>query len=363
MPSSATIAYFITPHGFGHASRSAAVMAELIRIRPGIRFELFTTCPREIFDHEMPDGFGYHAVAGDIGMVQTSPLLEDLPATCDALDQMLPFDDQWVDALAGQLIQMECQLVVCDIAALGIVAARKASITSLLVENFTWDWIYQGYPDKPPGLDAHIRYLADTFARADHHVQTSPLCRTVSGSQMVGPISRQPRTGADETRERLNIPADDKMVLVTMGGVPDDFDFLSGLPGELPCHLVIPGARSVASPHDQVILLPAHSNFYHPDLMQAADALVGKAGYSTIAEAYHLGIPFGYVKRPHSPESAVLENYIARHLPSHSIDTEAYLSGRWIDQLPALLNLTRSQPTVENGGKAVAQIIDDLITE
>jgi hypothetical protein len=39
------IAYFISPHGFGHASRAAAVMEALYKIESSIRFEIFTTTP------------------------------------------------------------------------------------------------------------------------------------------------------------------------------------------------------------------------------------------------------------------------------------------------------------------------------
>ena len=338
-------------------------MAALQRVQPEIRFELFTTCPAEIFSHELPNGFGYHAVAADIGVIQASPLMEDLPATCEALDDMLPYEDQWVNMLAHRLIDLKCRLVICDIAALGIVAARKANIPSVLIENFTWDWIYQGYLEKAPGLEPHIRYLADTFGQADHHVQTIPLCRTVKGSRRVGPISRRPRSESSETRRRLGIPADAKMILVTMGGVRDDFRSLSRLPDKLPCHLVIPGYPSHSSSHGQVIPLPTHSTFYHPDLMQAADAIVGKAGYSTIAEAYQLGIPFGYVQRPLSPESAVLEKFIASRLPSCLIETEDYLSGRWIDELPHLLSLRRRQHPIDDGAAATARLISELMTD
>ena len=40
---STTVAYFISPHGFGHAARSVAVMEELSRIRVNQRFQIFTT--------------------------------------------------------------------------------------------------------------------------------------------------------------------------------------------------------------------------------------------------------------------------------------------------------------------------------
>jgi hypothetical protein len=39
------IAYFVSPHGFGHAARAAAVMEALSEIDTGVQFEIFTTVP------------------------------------------------------------------------------------------------------------------------------------------------------------------------------------------------------------------------------------------------------------------------------------------------------------------------------
>jgi hypothetical protein len=356
-----TIAYFITPHGFGHASRAAAVMAALAELIPGIRFELFTTSPRQIFTASLETDFGYHPTLTDIGLVQTSPLAEDLAETCRQLDRMLPFDQGRVDGLAAAMRRLECRLVVCDIAPLGIAAARAAGLPSVLLENFTWDWIYSGYLKAAPGLRPQIEYLSRIFGQADHHIQTHPLCRPLPGVRETAPISRRPRAEVAAVRARLGIPGQDQMVLVSMGGVPDRFEFLSRLPQEIEPYLVIPGADGRSRPHPKVLLLPTHSDFYHPDLMAAADALVAKAGYSTVAEACQFGLPFGYVRRPQSPESDALEKFIAGHLPAKAITPQAYADGSWIDDLPELLRMPRTAAQVENGAAQAARIIRRIL--
>jgi hypothetical protein len=354
---SPSIAYFITPHGFGHASRAAAVMAALVELIPGIRFELFTTCPQRIFSSSLETEFGYHPTHTDIGLVQTSPLSEDLAATCRQLDRMLPFDQSLLESLAAAIRKLNCRLVICDIAPLGIVVARKAGLQSVLVENFTWDWLYTGYLKAAPGLQPHIEYLSRIFRQADHHIQTRPLCNPVAGSFQVAPISRSVRSTCAQVRSRLGMDGKDKMVLVSMGGVPDRFAFLSRLPDEIAPFLVIPGADDRSSAHPKVILLPTHSDIYHPDLMAAADALIAKAGYSTVAEAYQCGLPFGYVRRPQSPESDALEEFITGQLPAKAISPEAYADGSWIDALPGLLGLPRIVARRDNGAAQAARLI------
>ena len=54
------IAYFISPHGFGHAARSAAIMEALNEINDNIEFHLFTLVPRWFFKNSKISNFKYN---------------------------------------------------------------------------------------------------------------------------------------------------------------------------------------------------------------------------------------------------------------------------------------------------------------
>jgi hypothetical protein len=357
MNPSTAIAYFITHHGYGHATRAAAVMAAVERASSQVRFELFTTSPRAIFNDSLKGDFGYHAVQADVGMVQDSPLKADIEATCRKLADWIPFDPDAIEHLAEMVLERRCTRVVCDISPLGIAVARAARLPCVLIENFTWDWIYAPYMDRAPALTPYIDYLSALYAQADLRIQTEPLCQAVDGALLLPPISRMPRTAPEVIRERLNIAANQKMVLVSMGGIPDRFEFLGHMPADLDAVIVITGVESPIVGHPGVIALPAHSAYYHPDLLQAADLLIGKAGYSTIAEAYQCGTPFGFVARADSPESPPLERFILKNMSSRPIRSEDYHCGRWLRMLPELLSLPRSRPATANGAIAAADAL------
>jgi hypothetical protein len=354
-----TIAYFITDHGFGHAGRAAAIMAAMERLVPHIRFELFTTSPKWIFEDSVKNAFGCHSVQTDVGLVQLSPLEEDLAATVRALKHWIPFDGIQVQRLADLVNRLACHLVICDISALGIAVARRAGVPSVLIENFTWDFIYGAYTKQAPEMKAFASYLTDQYAQADVRIQTEPLCSRVDGTICLSPISRVPRTPPAVIRGQLKTPEEAKMVLVSMGGVPDQFRFLDRMPGDIDPYIVIPGSNRHTISHEKVIQLPAHSRFFHPDLLSAADLLIGKAGYSTTAEAYHAGIPFAYVARPQSPESPALERFITHRMESRAISAQTYADGQWLQMLPDLLKLQKFSITEENGSTAVARWIGD----
>ena len=84
------IAYFVTPHGFGHAARAAAVMVALQEIDPAIQFDIFTQVPRWFFQDSLVRNVRYYHVCTDVGLVQTTSLHEDLPATVRRLDSFFP---------------------------------------------------------------------------------------------------------------------------------------------------------------------------------------------------------------------------------------------------------------------------------
>jgi hypothetical protein len=110
-----------------------------------------------------------------------------------------------------------------------------------------------------------------------------------------------------------------------------------------------------------VVLLSHHSGFFHPDLLNACDAVVGKLGYSTLAEAYQAGIPFGYIQRPRFRESAVLAAYIQAEMRGLEIPAAHFEDGSWLSALPALLALPRIERRGRNGAVEVVEFISQLL--
>ncbi|HIJ20468.1 MAG TPA: hypothetical protein HPP58_05415, partial [Deltaproteobacteria bacterium] len=118
---------------------------------------------------------------------------------------------------------------------------------------------------------------------------------------------------------------------------------------------VAPGGADAANVEDNVILLPHRSDFFHPDLIAASDAVVGKAGYSTLAEVSRAGAPFGYVKRPHFRESDVLGVYMEARGNAIPIHPEEFENGRWISRLDQLLSLPMLESNDGNNAATVAR--------
>ncbi len=339
------LAYFVTAHGFGHAARACAVIEAMAVRRRDLQVELFTTAPRWFFEESLRRPFGYHLCDCDVGLVQATSLHEDLAATARRLREALPYPRQQVEELAATVDALGCQAVVCDVSALGVAVARRAGLPSVVIENFTWDWIYGAYAGDHPAFAEAAAYLAELLAGATRRIQSEPACAPLAGALSVPPVWRAPRCSAVEVRRRLAVENGRPLVLLTMGGVAWRWENLDRIVASVDAVWVVPGGADLEQRRGQCVLLPHRTGFYHPDLVRAADLVVGKLGYSTVAEVVGLGRRFAFVPRPSFPESPVLQAYVQRRGACKEIPPERFARQEWTAQVSELLAL--SAPALE----------------
>ncbi len=328
-------------------------MQALTERDPDVHFRICTRVP-EWFFAESLSNCSYHEIPFAVRLVQTTAMEEDLDATAAELNEFLPFSKEVLGRTAAAI--QDCDAVLTDVTLLGIAVARKLGVPVFFVENFTWDWIFNRYTEAPPQLREHAAYLRDIRESANYHIRMDPFCEAFPADLVTHPIAREPRRTRQETRLELGV-GDEPLVLVSMGGVRGSYPFLKELRAHRQISFMVPGAAAAYRRDDNLILTPQNSGFYHPDLMQAADAVICKAGYSTLAEAFHAGIPVGYMLRQRFPESPPFAEWIPRHIPSREIAVADWESGRWVDCVPDILALGRAGHKVPNGADEAADFV------
>lgn len=356
------LAYFVSSHGFGHAARAAAVIDRLFEQAPELQVHLFAGTPDWFFEQSfggsLPDGLHFHPWETDVGLVQATALAEDMQASLARLSGWYPLRTERLEPAVRAVAALDIDGLVADISPLGLAVAEALDLPSVLVENFTWTWIYRGYglPELDPFADA----LEPHFENAGLNLRTAPFCGPLGpGAVAVDPVARRPRRPRDEVRRELGLEPDESMILVTMGGVPWDFTDLESHLSERglgDCRLVVAGGAETPTRIGRAHLIPHRSSFYHPDLVQAADAVVAKLGYSTIAEVAGCGCRLGYVPRPSFPESPELEPWVHEHLAWTRIEPEHLEDGSWLDGLGELLAQPARAP-IGGGAETVARHI------
>lgn len=350
------IAFFISSHGYGHAAREAAIMTALKSRRSNIMISIYTETPASFFSQSSIPQFQYHAVKTDIGLVQSSPFQSDLAATIRQLKGWNQSVESLSSEMAVSLNKSHTDLVISDISPLGIDSARKAGIPSILIENFTWDWIYELYLSDYPEFKLIIEKFRAVYDRADFHLQLEPVCRLSEKSSLTIPlVSRIPLKTRAETRHKLGISPDQRLGIISMGGIPYTYTKLlsnNRIPDNV--KVAVLGNFESVTADGNVIQIPHESHFYHPDLVSAADFVIGKAGYSLIAEVITQGKPFGYINRSDFRESPCLDQFLRKFPNAVEVKPEFCNLFEAVDRL---CNFSSVNYSLQNGAEIAADFI------
>lgn len=349
------LSYFISPHGFGHATRAIAVLLKLQQRIPDLAVHLITSAPRDLFS-ELSIDWTYHQIRCDIGLVQNDAFLPDIPATATVLNDFLPFNKKLLQECES--ICKTNSLILSDISPLGVEIADRLDKPGVLIENFTWDWIYT-HLRQAECLHPFIPHLETIYDHTSYRVQTEPLCRKASCDLSCGPIARDPKTDAKKTKREID-SGNRKVIFMTMGGIPSNLPFVDRLSELDDFFFIVAGQKESCLYGKNVLFLPYNSPFYHPDLIAASDLVVCKSGYSTIAECSISGACVCAIGRPGFAESDFIGKFVQNQLSGTVIDYHDFLSGSWLDRLEAFL--PEGETIIyKNGADDVADFLTDLL--
>lgn len=374
-----TIAFYISGHGFGHASRDIEVMNALLALRPDLRLLVRTTAPRWLFDLTVRDGCPgserrviYEQVETDTGIAQIDSLHLDEEATVRHAREFLSTFDRRVANEARVLRDAGASLVVADIPPLGLAAAREAGVPAVALGNFTWDWIYGGYDGGREIADAlrRIYARADLALRLPMHGGFEGVARIVD----VPFIARRSARDPADTRRRLGLPRDETLVLVSFGGygvAGIDLEALRRLHGFL---VLVSGSTPLADlpealgggrrgslwPFDEKAMYAA--GLRYEDVVRAVDVVVTKPGFGIIAECLANDTALLYTSRGRFVEYDVLVAEMPRLLRARYIDHDDLFAGRWAPHLEALLAQPAppERPPVD-GAERIAELLSAML--
>lgn len=357
-----------------------AVMCALRSVLPTVSFRVATTAPQHLFGgHLFADivsctskesafeQISFLNLQTDCGLVQSGPLSLDLEAT---MQQLVAYRAEEADKLVALTKFFSgCDRIVCDISALGILAAQKLSRPAILLDNFRWDWIYTQLAEEVPQFIAAqfvslAEYFHALYEQADLQIQCTPVCSPAPNARQVGLLARPMRNSPEATRRRLGIPEEAHCILISLSEfvTAGELERSSSAGKEihwLVPHMSLSGATPTRIPQN-VHLLSADE--YHPDLVAASNVMLGKLGYSSVAEAACLGTPFAYLQRHWFPESKVLADFVTQRglgQPLESTSRDANVSEAY--SLESLLRLVDKEKTPQEGLKNDIDLAAELV--
>lgn len=279
-----SIVYYVSGHGFGHATRSGEVIRALQERRPDIPIHVRSWADPAIFS-EMGCRIVYHHRRFDIGVIQKDGITMRIPETLKQAAVVLDEADRAEPQEMEFLRQIRAGCVISDIPPFALRLAHNTGIPGIAVTNFSWDWIYDGWTDDYPDAALPADRMRRDYARCDLLLRlpysgTLPAFRNVEDVPMLG---RKGRLPVAEVRERLGLNGDSRpVVLFSFGGM--------GLKsGDFPELKAIRDYRFVSTfaiRNPAVTVLPElHArDVEYCELVRAVDVIVTKPGYGIVSE-------------------------------------------------------------------------------
>lgn len=332
------VAIYVSNHGFGHATRMAALAESFCKYH--IKVYLCTNRPKELYQNLPDELFVYRSCSIDTGVVHKKNLVTDLEATKSAILKLFSEKEEPVSKEIEFLKQEEIDFVVADIPYFIVEACEYARVPVFGVSNFDWFFIYsQLFANDPkfrPVLNTirgfYHRFsgcFALDFANED----------SLSGfkNQKPGGLLVRNKKSYLNIRDKYNIPQNSKILLIMFGG-----EGQIGVPLKEIC-LAFDGvviSTNVAVGISNHLSVDRYEDFL--SLLYHSDLVICKPGYSSFAEIVSMGKPVIYIPRENYPEEQALIEGISSYpgawmlktLPDGVDDLKELFNSMLLDSLP-----------------------------
>jgi hypothetical protein len=357
-----TVAFYISGHGFGHASRQVEIIIAFAARSPGTGILVRSTAARWLLERTIKTRFDLVADPTDTGVIQIDSLQLDEAATIAAAREYYSTLDRHADTEARLLRAHDVGLVIADVPPLACAAAAQAGIPSVVVSNFTWDWIYQGYTEHLDGAPGLIETIQSAYRRA-HAVWRLPLhggfeafdaawlaeapCRRLVDVPFV---ARHSSSTPEQTRARVGLPQDKALALPSFGGYGVEGLALETV--ELP-----PGWEIVRGLGEAAIY---DAGLSYQDLVRAVDVVITKPGYGIVSECLANDTPLVYTSRGRFPEYDVFVRDMPMYVRCAYLENADLMAGRWRAAIETACN---APPPPQRPRTDGAGVVADLMAE
>lgn len=275
------IVYYISSHGFGHLTRSLAIIELLLQHRNDFSISIKCSSEHAAFaEHYLQE----RNLTAQIQLFESNfDIVVDPVNVCVDFPSTINNIEKWIKTLPDRGMQ-ECEhidgrtaLILSDIVPEAFAVAAQLGIPAIGISNFTWYEICKDYVSSE-----YLAILKEMYQKATAFLEF-PLSTgdhmPVSNRTPVGMISRPiDKNKVKEIRKRYKKEMR-PLLLFSIGGAL-----------ELECQALSSGIDWL---YTRGVCLPSNANTFpipdnEPDIQNyvaACDAVVTKFGWSTLAEA------------------------------------------------------------------------------
>ena len=293
------------------------------------------------------------------------------------------------------LLSRNIHFVCSDTVPVACRSAKLASIPSAVVSNLSWDHIYAHFLDDV-STDSEVKMYADMIGTITEDYKCAEFLLRLPGSHPMPAydgggggggganciqssevldmpfVVRKARKTKEDVRRELGINEDTKLLLLMFGGLSGDVSWKldnESLPDKWVCAVcsaIWPtcldgdGDGGGGRRGDENFLR-LDRDVYLPDIIEAADVVLGKIGYGSVSECICHRTPLIYVPRKNFAEEKYLKALLSKFNTCTEMSSEDFRSGKWKE---AIEEADRLEPNFEgnaNGGFECAKTILRLV--
>ena len=346
----------ISGHGFGHVAQTAPILNLLHERVPKLRLTLRSTVPLAHLRSRIRAPFDHLPSEGDVGMLMSSALDVRADDSCAAYRAFHADWDARVAAEARLLRDFGADMVFSNVGYLALAGAQRAGIANAALCSLNWSDIYRHYC----GDDTIAAQIHSCYANAEAFLRTTPgmTMGDMPNLVPVAPIAIVGQHRRDELNRHLKLSREEKLVLVSMGGIAGRLP-VEGWPRIDGVRWLVQENWQVAHP-DAVVLESLPMNFN--DLLASSDALLCKPGYGSFAEAACSGTPVLYVERGDWPEAPALVEWLQQHGVCREVSRRQLECGDIAETLSDLWSVPASAPPKPEGAAQAADWISKRLS-
>lgn len=345
----------LSGHGFGHLAQCAPVINTLWQRMPALQLTVCSQLDERVIRRRLDRPFNYHPVETDPVLPMRSAWEVDVPAVCAAYAD---FHHKWDAGLAAdhELIgAVQPDLLLANIPWRLLLAAQRAGVPGIALCSLNWATVYERYCNDSPESGVIARQMWQAYRAADVFLRPEPALPMpeLDNTQAIGPIARLGTADKSALLAQLSLPADSRLVLVALGGIPSELPLASW-----PLHdnTVWLFPQYVNSERDDMLACN-HLSVGFIDLLASCDTVLTKPGYGTYAEAVCNAVPILTLERPDWPETASMNNWAQRHGRLLEVSQADFAAGNFAVALDDLWQQPAPLPPQPDGAGQAAGVV------
>jgi len=317
-----TIAFYISNHGFGHASRNIPIVQNLLKLDDDIKVIIKTDTMQLEFMRQALSNYNsrivYYDEGVDLGLIlkKNSQLVDKARLKCE-LNRFISTWETRIEKEKIFLKENKVSFIVSDIVPWIFEASDQMNIKSLLISNFTWTEIYKEL------FDNDIPEVYASFYKKADYVFEYPFSDNMNiNTDKVSKVGLSCREFNETVVESLKNKFKKPLIFISLGrsvdinneieveGLPYDFIYTEG----------------IKLKGNNTHKLPIDTNNTH-DYIKASEVIITKAGWSTVSEAIYAKKPIIVLNRPEIKEdkntvSSLLKLNIAKAIEFNQLNSE-----------------------------------------